>query len=425
MKYFVFFAIFLSTTVSVLSQELPPENIGMPVGDGITDDTTAIQQLLDGPNTKVYLPPPSKCYLISKPLRMHSDQTLHLDPNTVIRLADGAMQYMLVNDDTENGNRNIQVIGGIWDGNNLTQTCDYHQGVKGSEPYDPNRYLGCIMLFINVENLRIEKLTIKDPETFAINLAKVRWFTVQDITFDFNQKRGNMDGVHVQGGSQHGTITNLKGDTNDDMVALNADDANMFEITQGSITDIQVDGLFCTNGYTAVRLNSAGHPVKRVRISNIFGSFRYNGVSLTHHNVHPGAPTVFEDILIDGVFMAKQLEEGVKPEPWNEAARRSHAIVWVASTAQVDHLSIKNLSRREWMLDSSPTLQIDAKANVKQLHLSDVLQVNHVETPLKLIANEGTIEQIFVNGVTVRDAKTEPITGSGSVEKVFGEIVVE
>lgn len=403
----------------------PPEL----VGDGVADDTVAIQSMLDN-DRAVYLPPPIKNYLISKPLRLKSGQSLRLDGNTVVRLADGAMQYLLVNDDFTNGNQNIHVSGGIWDGNNLTQTCDYHQpGGTWRVPFDPARYLGCVMMFKNVKNLRLEKLTIKDPETFGIHLGNVERFTVEDITFDYNLQRNNMDGVHVQGGCLLGRIANLKGNTHDDMVALNADDGAMFEITKGPISDIQIDGLFCTNGYTAVRLLSAGNPVKRVRISNLFGSFRFNGISFTHHNVYPGEPSVFEDIVIDGVFSAKQLEKDVKPEPWQEGPRRSHALVYIQRDVKIDNLAIQNLSRREWMSGAAPTFWIEAEAKVETLRLSGIHQVNNVEEPLKFFLNDGSINRLFLDGVVVREAggkKQETlIQGKGTIQESFGTIESE
>ncbi|MDR2440944.1 MAG: hypothetical protein LBE12_16410 [Planctomycetaceae bacterium] len=423
MKRILLCFVFWATIMPVFAQE-------QPVGDGMNDDTAAIQALLDAGVNTVYLPPPPKYYLISKPLRLHSDQTLRLDPNTTVRLADGACQYLLVNDDFENGNKNIQVIGGIWDGNNTAQTCIYHDRAKRTELFSPDKYIGCAMLFLNVKNLRVEKLTIKDSETFGIHIGNIQWFTVQDIIFDCNGKRPNMDGVHIAGNCSQGRVANIQGNTNDDMVALNADDSEIFEISKGPITDIQIDGLFCTNGYTAVRLLSSGDPVKRIRISNIFGSFRFNGVSFTHHSVHPGEPTVFEDIIIDGVFIAKQLEKDIKPEPWSEDARRSHAIVWVASTALVENLSIQNLSRREWMFGAAPTILIDETATVKNLRLRDVEQVNKSETPLRLMVNNGTIDRLFLNSVTVsksekeqQQQQTEIITGKENIRETIGNIL--
>ena len=43
-------------------------------GDGIHDDYEAIQELLDSGNCLVSLPMPTKNYLISKTLRVHSNQ---------------------------------------------------------------------------------------------------------------------------------------------------------------------------------------------------------------------------------------------------------------------------------------------------------------------------------------------------------------
>jgi hypothetical protein len=84
-------------------------------------------------------------YLIRSPLRLHSGQTLTADRNALIRLADHAHAHMLTNADQARGNERITVTGGIWDGNNLHQTCEYHQnGGQWRVPYDPARYLGVI-----------------------------------------------------------------------------------------------------------------------------------------------------------------------------------------------------------------------------------------------------------------------------------------
>ena len=90
-------------------------------GDGAGDDTEAIQALLDRGRSNVYLPPPKRNYLISKTLRIHSNQSLTLDRFTVIRLADKSDCTMITNDDHVKGNENIAIVGGVWDGNNMGQ----------------------------------------------------------------------------------------------------------------------------------------------------------------------------------------------------------------------------------------------------------------------------------------------------------------
>jgi len=162
-------------------------------GDGLTDDTQAIQAMLDARIETIYLPPPKNCYLISKALRIYSNQTLKLDPNTKIRLADNAHDYLLVNANPDSGDKNIRIIGGIWDGNNARQTCEYRKNIRNSSPL--TTYMGCGMFLMNIENLWLEGLTIKDPETFGVHLAKVRMFTVKDIVFDYNMELVNEDGI--------------------------------------------------------------------------------------------------------------------------------------------------------------------------------------------------------------------------------------
>ena len=66
----------------VVAESFPPL-----VGDGAADDTAAIQARLDSGKSCVYLPPPAKCYLISKTLKIGSNQELRLDRFSVVRLA--------------------------------------------------------------------------------------------------------------------------------------------------------------------------------------------------------------------------------------------------------------------------------------------------------------------------------------------------
>ena len=89
-------------------------------GDGLHDDTQAIQQMLDSGTSEVTLPAPIREYLISDCLRIHSGQTLRLSPTTRVRLQDHSDCLMLTN--AEIGSHDIAVIGGIWDFNNQNQS---------------------------------------------------------------------------------------------------------------------------------------------------------------------------------------------------------------------------------------------------------------------------------------------------------------
>ena len=91
-------ALLLAPLIALAQQTMTPATIGI-VGDGTHDDTAGIQALLDSRRALVHLPAPPKHYLISKPLRIYSNQTLQLDRFTVIRLKDGSDCLMITNDD--------------------------------------------------------------------------------------------------------------------------------------------------------------------------------------------------------------------------------------------------------------------------------------------------------------------------------------
>jgi hypothetical protein len=397
-------------------------NINLPAniyGDGVNDDTDGIQSLLDSGASNVFLPKPSHHYLISRTLLIHSGQTLQLERTAVIKLADHAHAHMLTNADHDGGNSMITVIGGIWDGNNAYQTCDYHQGVDWHVSYDPERYLGILMQFNNVTDLRIANLTLKDPEAFGIQLGNLQRFTIEDITFDYNMLRLNMDGVHLNGNCRQGRIVNLKGATNDDMVALNADDGWMYEMSRGPIEDIQVDGLWAENGYTAVRMLSAGSPISRVRISNIYGSFRYFVTSFTNETAHPDEPSEISDIIIDGVFCSKPARPMANPLDSDDWGCHNRPFFWIEPKTRVLNLHLQNILRRERLENAPPTLFISENATIDHLAISNASIINEASTPLDFLVNEGTIGSLQMGNVYIKasigDGKGNMLVDRGSI----------
>lgn len=369
-------------------------------GDGRHDDTAGLQAALDSGAPCVRLPRPPKAYLISRTLVIHSGQTLAADADAVVRLADHAHAHMLTNADRVRGDCRITVTGGIWDGNNARQTCEYHRpGGTWRVPYDPARYLGVLMQFDRVTDLRVAHVTFKDPETFGFQAANLRRFTLDDITFDYNLLRGNMDGVHLHGNCHQGRITNLKGTTNDDLVALNADDGEMFELSRGPITDILVDGIWSDDGYTAVRLLSAGSPVRRVKLANIFGTYRYNVVSFTNHKVHPGTESTFDEISIEGVFCSKSVR-GMAPQAGGQVP--SHlSPIWIDAPAVVSNLTIRDYHRTETALAADDIL-IEPGATVENLSIGDSSLTNRCAGPINLLRNRGTVGNLSLSNVFAR-----------------------
>ena len=224
------------------------DNKSILYGDGVHDDTKALQEILDACGTVTV---PDGSYLISDSLVIHDNTCLRLSHNTTIILADDACCVMLRNDLCYHTGRNhhITVEGGIWNGNNIHQR-------RGKLYPDKPYFIGFIMRLCGVEDLLIQNVTYKDPESYAMLVMDADRFTVENITFDYNMCKRNMDGVHVQGPARNGFIRNIKGATNDDLVALNCDDrlddGENPTCTKGEIENVSVDGIFAENGYTAV-----------------------------------------------------------------------------------------------------------------------------------------------------------------------------
>ena len=70
-------------------------------GDGINDDTLALQEMIDGAVGGLELPMPEKCYMISKPLIIPSNFKLRLPRYAQIKLMPNSNCVMLRNKFTD------------------------------------------------------------------------------------------------------------------------------------------------------------------------------------------------------------------------------------------------------------------------------------------------------------------------------------
>lgn len=381
-------------------------------GNGISDDTLAIQELLDSGASEVHLPAPKSCYLISKTLKIHSNQTLRMAPATRIRLADGSNCCMIENDDFAVWADNVCIDGGIWDFNNVGQEPNpYHfAGKDGKKFYDrlgktdeyvndfdfrekvfhtytqfPDIYTGFAMRFCRVRGLTVKNITLRNPVTYGMQLGYVEDFTIRDIRFDYtlcNPKFWNMDGVHVEGNCKNGYICNLKGAVHDDMVALTSDDS-----LYGPIENIVIDGLFAEHCHSAVRLLSWGIPLKNITIRNIFGSYYMYAVGITKYFGGPTTRGAMENIVIDGASICSS--EGT-------ADVTGHApLICVENYLDIDGLTIKNVYRDE-KTNAVPLISVEKEATVKRLLMDNIVQKNRLGGELPFIKLDGEIEDAVI-----------------------------
>ena len=345
-------------------------------GDGVHDDTETIQKMLDN-RGYVYLP--AGKYLVTRPLVIHSDTHFNLDPTTVVKLADNANCSILDNDGLYNDtvNENVTIEGGIWDGNNYAQQREKipNEGKAGDENEDKlcdkeiyikNVYLVLMLRFVHVRGLSLKNITLKDPTSFAVQIADADTFTVENIRLDYNLKNKNMDGIHIQGPARFGCIRNIFGNANDDHVALCANGTTRSAITRGAIENVTVDGIYCDNGYTGVRLLSRGDPVRNISISNIHGAFRYYAVSFTHHYpLRDDMPISIENVSVSDIFVESPKQSRVE----DQSNKRKYPFIFIEDGVNCSNVSIERVFARK---EGAPTILVSDTAKTENLTIRDV-----------------------------------------------------
>lgn len=253
------------------------------VGDGLHDDYPAFQDALDCGADEIIIP--QGIYNISKTLLVKSNTRIIADKTAKIVMKSSVRrkrnEFLLSNSDTENGNKNIEITGGIWDGNNKAP-----ENAK-ADLFDKNGYSGTTLNFFNVDGLVLKNMVLANSVTYYIRMCKVHNFTIEDIDFVSDSFGQNQDGLHFGGDVKHGTVKNIRaltfGQTNDDMVALNADDSiervENLDLCRASIEDITFENIYTENCHTIIRMLSVTAEIKNIRFKNIYGGFRCNAIN--------------------------------------------------------------------------------------------------------------------------------------------------
>ncbi len=393
-------------------------------GDGINDDTNAIQELIDSGVCEVGLPAPKKFYLISRPLVIPSCFKLKLPRFAEIRLADNSNCFMIKNKtvdkyekrlrdvfpnqkhrdmfefvnkfsiDKEDECHDFEIEGGIWNFNNLNQRSNPIQTGDFSE-----NYLGHVMFFYNARSFSLRNITIKNPANYAIMIDTASYFTIENITFDYNFGNPyavNMDGIHLNGNCHYGVIKNLQGACYDDFVALNA-----HEGSGGDITNIEIDGLFAENCHSAVRMLTVNHKIRNVTISNVYGTYYQYCIGFTKH--YPGNTTgCFDAISLSNIHASKSVRLPVQEVHMKNDTSYQFPFIWFQGETKSKNISITDLHRREYE-NPVDTIYVATNAEIENLSLQNVSEENYVGKPFSTILNKGIIKNFRSNCIKVED----------------------
>ena len=196
------------------------------------------------------IPARDEPYYFERPMVLRSGQCLSADPTAELRLrpgvgtclvrnanltgfADGPVPDDLVPD------TGIVIEGGLW-----STLCTSPREPNGNALGRPDvdfDVTGChgVILLQNVRQSVVRDLTIKQSKPFGIHLGLASEVLVDNIRF----VRHYRDGVHLGPPSHDIVIRNIRGETHDDLVALNAWDWVNSNPAFGPLHHILVEGV--------------------------------------------------------------------------------------------------------------------------------------------------------------------------------------
>lgn len=115
----------------------------------------------------------------------------------------------------------------FWDVHNHSYGTD--AGVRGESQIGDWRGIG--ILFANVKYFTIDNITVRESHGWGISLEECSFGELTRITFDARMSKNidgmlmnmeNQDGIDLRNGCHHISISDISGETGDDMVALTA-----------------------------------------------------------------------------------------------------------------------------------------------------------------------------------------------------------
>ena len=258
---------------SFLSGIYTPEMFGAK-GDGVTDDTEAIQKALAFNNVNI-----SKNYLITENLVLHSNLKI-FGGGTITKKVEFNDIYLnhCIFSCTDSNNIDINNINLM--SNSLAISVH-----------------GCSN--VNITNLIINSekysILISDSEKNESN-----GITISNIKLENDVTIISSDGIHVDGGCSNIYIYNVSGTTGDDFIALNA-----IEGIRKTIKNVIIDNIKCS-GYAGVRIyGQLNCVIENVSINNSYINSD-NGIRLTNivgfTEINLNAPT-FNNIVFNNCIV--------------------------------------------------------------------------------------------------------------------------
>lgn len=385
------------------------------VGGG-ADDTAVLQAALDrgAGGSPVHL-------LLDGPARVSG---LDVYGGTTIEGISGAGLYLADNSDravlrnahrTRDAvvDRHITIRGLFVNGNRAGQTAPGSWGPQ-VDPY--GAFKSGIEMF-GVDDLTIERVTVWNQRSFGIWIATATHVTIRDVTVDANfapypgsespeaQRayldgfRSNLDGIHVNGPARHILMERIRVRSEDDAIALNANDMMSDDMTltdemgphigQGPITDVVIRDVVFDDAIQGFRLLSSDQRIDRALIENVSGGIRHQMALLSnfHHRAQGDFGAIrFRNIAVDPLPSATWTEiypDWLERNPEGEGDGQVD-IPLFSLRARIDLLDLESVSAA--LIDDRPLIRLGNNADVGELRADfRVDDPEHRVQPLKLV----------------------------------------
>lgn len=253
-------------------------------GDGKHNDYVALQAAISAGERDIFIP--AGTYVVDQPLQIPSHRHIHADKDArVVFIASKPMvqtDYLLTNADVEDGNEDITIEGGVWDGG-----LGHELNQKSDDIYEIGSASGACLNFITVKKLRLLNLTVANSIGYYIRTGRISQFEFRDIVLESERINPNQDGVHFSGYCRDGIVENVragKGQTNDDLLAFNADDSIQRQenrgLTCGPIENIVCRNIYAEDCHTAIRFSSITSAIRNITIENLYAGVRYYAINM-------------------------------------------------------------------------------------------------------------------------------------------------
>lgn len=376
-----------------------------PAADGTTNDVTKIQAAVDraAADSVITVYMNNMTLDIGSTITVPSNITINAY-GSYIELIPGSSCDMIRNADLTNGNRNIKVLGGTWNGRGWTQTRTIAGTVAASS--------FCFgMFFYRCENVEVGHLEIDSTRSWGISAMEANRIYVHDIKFQQNPYKPdgsvglaeNGDGFTFN--ANNVTAERISGFTNDDMVAAAAGGA-IFSGSQTPFLQLNYENIVIKDIFPNTINDSI--PTWRAVGIYVFNNKRLTNVSVSNINgVTCAGKVIISNALGDSFGGGLGFFDNIILENINGKSRSvagfsatQFGIISIAA-ADVNKLIVTGGNRSD-SLNTSHIKTTDSTI-IRELNVSNI-NIQSVGQLVRLIDDGAKIRSINISNVNLYDS---------------------